>query len=54
MMGGKTQKGAHAMIGRMTLLVIALAILAAAHPAVAQQAGKIPTIGFLHAGAAGA
>ena len=41
------------MIGKMTLLVTALAtltILAAVGPAAAQQAGKIPTIGYLHPG----
>ncbi len=41
------------MFRKMTLLVTALAtlaVLAAVGPAVAQQAGKIPTIGFLHPG----
>ena len=35
------------MIKKLAFLVAALAFVLAAHPAVAQQAGKIPTIGFL-------
>ena len=38
------------MSRKIAFLVTALAILAAAMPAVAQTAGKIPTIGFLHPG----
>ena len=35
---------------KLAFLVTAFAFVLAAHPAAAQQAGKIPTIGFLHAG----
>ncbi len=36
------------MIRRITFIVAALIILAAAHPATAQQAGKMHRIGYLH------
>ena len=35
---------------KLAFLVTAFAFVLAAHPAAAQQGGKIPTIGFLHAG----
>ncbi len=35
---------------KLAFLVTAFAFVLAAHPAAAQQAGKIPTIGFLHPG----
>ncbi len=35
---------------KLAFLVTAFAFVLAAHPAAAQQAGKIPTIGFLQPG----